>query len=214
MTLRLVKKDFLLSKWQILFTMGLSIILPLLLAANVPIVTGTVAFIYSVAFTVLICMQSVSMVEAKHPKAVALICAAPYSRNSFVKAKYACILLLFAYCYAAYSLAGFVLPAFEAINLSLALAVLMCVTIIYSVYLPMYFKLGFEKTKFIFFVAIFLIAYVTPLLLNLFESISFDFLSLILLPASLLNIAMLTVSIVVLYVSMNLSMKIFSKKEL
>lgn len=214
MTLQLIKKDFLLARTHILIAMGLSVLIPLIVMVNVPIVTGAVAFIYTVVFATLLSLQSVASVEAKFPKAVALLCASPYSRNSFVMAKYACFYLLFAYCYVVYALLGLFFPTIEAINLSVVLAVLMFGTIIYSVYLPVYFKLGFERTKFFFLIVVLIIAYGMPMLINLSGNLNLYFFKFFLLPAAILNSMMLITSIVVFAVSMNLSMRIFSKKEL
>ena len=214
MTLQLVKKDFLIAKKYVLFMMGFTAVIPLFVVVSVPAMTGTGAFIYSVIFTVIIILQSAAMEEAKHPKAIALLCAAPYSRKSFVMAKYACFFILFAYCYAVYCLLGVIFISVEFISLSSLLAVLMCGTIIYSVFLPIYFKLGFEKTKFIFQIAIIVFAFGPPLFLRLYTNLNFSINVLAYLPAVTINIAMILVSFVTLLVSMNLSMKIFSRKEL
>ena len=214
MILHLVKKDFLIAKKYVLFMMGFTAVIPMFVVTSVPAMTGTGAFIYTVIFTVIIILQSAAMEEAKHPKAIALLCAAPYSRKSFVMAKYACFFILFAYCYAVYCLLGVIFTSVEMVGLSALLAVLMFGTVIYSVFLPVYFKLGFEKTKFIFLIAIPVFAFGTPIFFNFYPNLNFSINMLALLPVVVINIAMISVGFVTLVVSVNLSIKIFSRKEL
>jgi len=214
MTLLLVKKDILLAKKQTLFMMVLSAIIPLFVVSRVPSLMGAVAFIYTVIFTEIIILQSIAAEEAKHPKAAALICAAPYSRKSFVIAKYVLFLLLFGYCCAIFNLVRIINPNVGVISLPIVLAVLLCGVTIYGVYLPLYFKYGFEKTKFFFMVTLFIIAFGTPMLAPYFGSIDFDFSMFLSIPTVALKIALFLASIIILCVSMTLSIKIYSKKDL
>ena len=214
MTLLLVKKDLLLAKKQIIFMLFVSFIIPLFVVSRVPSLMGAVAFIYTVVFTELIILQAIAAEEAKYPKAAALICAAPYSRKTFVKAKYVLFLFLFAYCYAAFSLVGAIIPGIGVISLSIVLAVLFFGIIIYGVYLPLYFKFGFEKTRFFFTVTIFVLAFGAPMFATYFNNINFDFSVFFMIPAVLLNLTLFFASVAVLFVSMSLSIKIYTKKEL
>jgi len=214
MTLLLVKKDILLAKKQTLLMLALSAIIPLFVVSRVPSLMGAVAFIYTVIFTEIIILQSIAAEEAKHPKAAALICAAPYSRKSFVIAKYVLFLLLFVYCYAIFNLVRIINPNVGVIGLPVVLAVLLCGVTAYGVYLPLYFKYGFEKTKFFFMVTLFLIAFGTPMLVPYFANIDVDFFMLSSIPTVALKIALFLASIFVLCVSMAVSIRIYSRKDL
>ena len=136
------KKNILLAKKPTLLMLILSAIIPLFVVSRVPALGGTVAFIYTVIFTELIILQSVAVEESKHPKAAALLCAAPYSRKTFVSAKYVFFLLLFVYCYAIFSLVGMINPDVGMVSLSAVLAVFLGGVVVYGVYLPLYFKYG------------------------------------------------------------------------
>lgn len=213
-TLLLVRKDILLAKKPILLMLILSAIIPLFVVSSVPAMGGTVAFIYTVIFTELIILQSVAAEESKHPKAAALLCAAPYSRKSFVCAKYVFFLLLFTYCYVIFSLVGMINPGVGVVSLSVVLVVFLCGVIIYGVYLPLHFKYGFEKTKFFFMVTIFVISFGTPIFAPYFANNNIDFSVLHSIPAAALNLIMFLASVIILCVSMTLSVKIYSKKDL
>jgi len=214
MTVSLVKKDILLAKRQTLFMLVLAAIIPIFVVSRVPTLMGAAAFIYTVIFTEIIILQSIAAEEAKHPKAAALICAAPYSRKSFVIAKYVLFLLLFVYCYIIFNLVSIISPNVGVIELRVVLAVLLCSVTIYGVYLPLHFKYGFEKTKFFFMITLFIIAFGTPMLVPYFGNIDFDFSRINAIPPVALKSALLIASAIILYISMAISIKIFSAKDL
>lgn len=214
MTLLLVKKDILITKKQTLLMLILPVIIPLFVASGAPSIGGTVAFIYTVIFTELMILQSVAVVESKYPKAAALLCSAPYSRKSFVSAKYVLFLLLFGYSYGIFSLVAMINPGVGVISLTVLLTVFLCGVIIYGVYLPLYFKYGFEKTKFFFMITIFILAFGTPMLGPYFANINIDFSAFNSIPTAALNIILFLASLLVLCASIALSFSIYSKKDL
>jgi len=215
MLLHLVKKDFLLVKKYVCFMMLLAIAVPLFVAWRLPAaIGGAVSFIYTVTFTELIICQSVAAEESKYPKAAALLCSTPYPRSTFVMAKYAFFLLLFAYCYIVYTLMALIVPGISAIGLTMVLSVLLFGMILYGIYLPLYFKYGAEKTRFFFMICIFAISFGVPMLYQSFANISIDFSMLASIPAAIINTGLAFASIIVWGVSQGASILIFSKKDL
>lgn len=194
--------------------MLLAVAVPLFVAWRVPTMGGVLSFIYTVVFTELIICQSVSVEEAKYPKASALLCSAPYSRSTFVKAKYVFFLLLFVYCYAVYTLMALIVPGIGMINLTIVLSVLLFGMILYGIYLPLYFKYGTEKTKFFFMICIFVISFGAPVLYPYLENVRIDFLMLASVPIAIKNIVLAFASIAVCGVSQMVSIRIFSNKDL
>ena len=214
MTLQLVIKDFILVKKQALFMLVLAAAIPLFVMSRVPTIPSVIAFIYCVTFVELIIIQAIGAIEGKHPKATALLCATPYSRKSVVLAKYIFFLLLFVYCYAVFSILGLLVPTIGTVSLTVVLSVLLGGIIIYGTFLPFYFKYDFEKTKYFFMVVIFVIAFGSPMLANQLSGVNIDISVLNTMPTATLNIIILLASIAILFISVMLSMRIFSKKEL
>ena len=95
MIANLVKKDFLLVKKSVAAFLGISILVPLLVIILMRNTTqiqgiGMFVFLYMVILIEVIFMQAVATEEEKSPKAMALLCAAPFPRKSYVIAKYIC----------------------------------------------------------------------------------------------------------------------------
>ncbi|MCS4465621.1 ABC-2 transporter permease [Clostridium botulinum] len=111
---------------------------------------GFGAFLISTIFAEFMLYQYVSMTELKYPKADALLCATPYSRRSIVAARYIFLLLIFVYCVLAYSIVSLILPQVKLLSLSNVLAVMLISAILFGVYTPIQYKLGYEKTKYFF----------------------------------------------------------------
>jgi hypothetical protein len=212
--LHLVKKDFLLARKQILLMMIIAIAIPLWLTWNVAYSAGIFAFIFSVIFTELLILQYVATMEAKYPKAAALLHSATYSRKTFVMGKYAFFLLIFAYCAVVFSVIGVAIPRVGTISITVILAVLLCAITIYGVYLPLQFKLGFEKTRFFFMIAILVLAGGTTLFVANISDIEIDLTMFATIPAFAVNFFLFLASAIILYLSMRVSLKIYSNKEL
>ena len=86
MLLHLVKKDLLISKRYVIIMLLLTFALPVFILLLEPSVPGVLPFIYAVIFGEVLLLQAIAPEEEKHPKAVALLCAGPYKRETFVLA--------------------------------------------------------------------------------------------------------------------------------
>ena len=86
MVANLVRKDFLLVKKMAAAFLAVSILVPIILMVNAAQMAGIeiISCLYMVILTEILFMQSVAAEEEKSPKAVALLCAAPYSRKSYI----------------------------------------------------------------------------------------------------------------------------------
>ena len=86
MIANLVKKDFLLVKKSVAAFLGISILVPLLVIILMRNTTqiqgiGMFVFLYMVILIEVIFMQAVATEEEKSPKAMALLCAAPFPKK-------------------------------------------------------------------------------------------------------------------------------------
>lgn len=206
MLISLVKKDVLLVKKYILVMIIITIAIPIFIMWRIPAFLGFSTFLISTIFTEFILYQYVSMTELKYPKADALLCATPYPRRSIVVARYIFLLLIFAYCILAYSILSLILPQIKFLSLSNVLTVMLISTILFGVYTPIQYKLGYEKTKYFFSIVIVTTPFLIPTLTKLRFLLNLSWLS-----STPLMIAMI---ILVLSVSVITSIKIYEKKEL
>ena len=219
MVLHLVKKDILIAKKFVFVAMLVVIAVPLLIMLTAPSIPGFLPFLYMVVIGELLLLQAISQEEAKYPKAVALLCAAPYTRSAFVKAKYIFFILIFAYCCVVNTLLMLVINKQpNSLDLTAMLAVLLVSVIIYGIYMPIEFKYGLVKAKFVFMIAIFAFSLgptiFATIFANFFANITIDFSALAAISSGVKNIVLALASIAVFGISMMVSTKIFSKKEL
>ncbi|MBU3128939.1 ABC-2 transporter permease [Clostridium tagluense] len=218
MLLHLVKKDFLLVKKYLPLFVILPFAIPLLIMIQASHLTqvsqflGLIAFVLSVIFAVFMLYQYVLMAEMKYPKAEALLCSTPYSRSTLVKARYVFLLLIFAYCCVAYNLLALLFAKIEYLTpFSYLIALLISVTL-FGVYTPLQYKLGFEKTKYFFMILIMGSPFSLTLLIK--ANIKLDFTRFSAMPMFVQYLIPIVTIIAILFISMNVSIKIYSKKEL
>ncbi|MCB2362373.1 ABC-2 transporter permease [Clostridium estertheticum] len=212
MLFHLVKKDFLLIKKYLLLMIVIPIAIPILMMIQASQLLGLGTFLMSVIFTVFMLYQYVLMAEMKYPKAEALLCATPYSRSLLVKARYAFLLLMFAYSGVAYNVLSLFFPKIKFLTSYSYLSALLISVILFGVYTPVQYKLGFEKTKYFFIVLIM----GTPFLLTLLTkiNINLDLTGLSAMPMFAQYLILIVAIIAIIFISMNVSIKIYSKKEL
>lgn len=220
MIFQLMRKDFLLVRKYACFMILFSAIAPPLLLWNMHAESGLVEFYGMMIFflvlfvTVLFLSNSVSLVDEKYKKGCAYLCTTPYGRNQIVLSKYAFSYVIFVIYCVIYGLTSLAVPeytislTFEKIAISFfAVSIFRCVLI------PLEFKFGYEKTKYI----------ITMLIIGMPFLISIVFHNIDITKINLSNIANMdiiwrTALIVVLLVfnviSMALSCYIFKKKDL
>ncbi|MCB2343040.1 ABC-2 transporter permease [Clostridium estertheticum] len=212
MLFHLVKKDFLLIKKYLLLMILIPIAIPILMMIQSSQLLGLSSFVMSVIFTVFMLYQYVLMAEMKYPKAEALLCATPYSRSTLVKARYVFLLLLFAYCCVAYNVLALLFAKIEYLTPSAYLIAMLISVILFGIYTPIQYKLGFEKTKYFFVLVIMGAPFLMVLLIKANIKLNFTGLSaMTILVQYLISIVAI---ITIIFISMNISIKIYSKKEL
>ena len=220
MILHLIKKDVLIAKKYILIVLLAAFAIPLLLAVIDRLegssISGIVTFRYMVILTLIILLQNISHIESKYDKVPALLCASPYTRKTIVIAKYAFFVLLFGYCLIAHSLFALIFDISKLLGLTSVLSVLLISAALYGIYLPIDFKYGAIKTRFIFAITIIIISLSPALLTEIIpKTIALgNTFSLFEIPSALMDVILAVASMVILMISMIVSMKIYEKKDL
>lgn len=151
------------------------------------------------------------MKEYQFPKAATLLCATPFSRNMIVLSKYIFCIAVFIACCIIYAIETLVIPGLGTVDMTLFLLMFLVTSVFIGVYLPVQYKLGYEKTKFAFLVVIMASPFILPQLMKM-ENVNLNFLSMF--SPILICGSVLLFSCVVLIVSVILSMKFYSATDL
>ena len=211
MLIHLIKKDILIAKKYAMLVMVIGIVIPLFIFWRAQTYSGSLGFILAVVFSEFMFFQNLSMKENQYSNAAALLCATPYTRKEMVVSKYILFVLIFLYCSIVYTIEIFLIPGMGKLDVKYMLTVFLVASVVYSVYMPIQYQMGYEKTK-LFFMAILLAAsFGLPVLiakgdlnvLSLAEQSSYVVVSII-----------LATSIIIMIISVMASVKIYRKKDL
>ncbi|MRB24889.1 ABC-2 transporter permease, partial [Bacillus thuringiensis] len=82
-----------------------------------------------------------------------LLCATPYTRSAFVKAKYLFLLVVFLCASIIRMIISIIIPSgIENLSINALGITFLVVSILFGILLPFQFKFGFDKTKMISFI--------------------------------------------------------------
>ncbi|WP_256761295.1 ABC-2 transporter permease [Cohnella sp. WQ 127256] len=214
MLFNLVIKDFIIAKKYLVFMLVFAIVGPIFITSKLELNNGGfISFVVTALYSLYILFNTVSMSEDKY-KGSALLCATPYTRSSLVKAKYLFICVLFICSVAVYTMVSYIVPELlgrlNITNIGLAFLI---VTVFFGILIPVQFRFGFEKTKFIAFIVVFLTPFIFPPIVEWLESnpslnVTFS------LPQMLRGWLPFVLTLLIGLVSMNISIRIYSRKNL
>lgn len=211
MLIHLVKKDVLIAKKYIFLVLCIVIGIPLFVSWRSPQFSQTLGFALAVIFSEFMLCQNISLKENQYSKASALLCSTPYPRRGLVQSKYILFVLVFLYCTFVYWIENLILPKIGDFNATYILSVFLVSCLIYGIYLPVQYKLGYEKTKLFFMVIIMASPFALPAITKYGN---LDLLAITHVPTGVFNTVISLISLLILVVSMHVSIKIFQKKEL
>lgn len=210
MLIHLLKKDILIAKKYIILVLAIGFLIPLFVLWRAPIYSEFLGFALSVIFAEFMFCQNLSMKENHYSKVAALISATPYKRSEMVISKYILFVVIFLYCTLAYGIDILLFPDMGKFSISYIIIIFAIISIVYSIYMPIQYWIGYEKTKFFFIAVLLVSAFGMPALIarnnNIFDSLkNFTF-----------EIEGLTLglSIITILFSMIISIKIYKEKDL
>jgi len=212
MLFSLIKKDFLIVRKYAGIMLIVSFLIPPFMLWRIPEASGGMGFTLAVVFSIFMLTQYISLKEHQYPKATALLCAMPYPRRLIVLSKYCFCLLIYAACCFIFEIDTLLFPELGAFNVELAVITLLTVVILLSIYFPALYKLGYEKTKFIFVIIIMASPVLSAYLFKSENTIKFDVLDAI--STAQMSILSIIASILVFSISAALSIKIFENRDL
>ena len=150
----LLKKDILIIKKYVLIMLAAAVLIPPFMLWRVPEYAGILGFMLSVIFCVLILLQYISLKEYQFPKAASLLCAATFSRKMMVLSLYIFCIAVYVVCCTIYTIEALIIPGLDTMNAAMFFLMFLVTSVLISIYLPIQYKLGYEKTKFAFTVVI------------------------------------------------------------
>ena len=212
MLFHLVKKDFLIVKKYVLLMLVVSILIPPFMLWRVPQNAGIMSFVLSIIFSVFMLQQYVSLKENQYPKASMLLCATPYPRHFIVLSKYCFVLIIYVTCCLIFWIETLFISELNGFSIEVALIMLLVVSIFEGIYLPVQYKIGYDKTKFVFAVVIMVSPFLLPLLLKISDGMKYDFIANF--PSVILLGGTTVFSLIFLVVSAFVSIRIYRKTDL
>ena len=216
MLFHLVKKDLLLTKKYLLFMMIFAFVAPFIISAKLGLSNdGFVSLLITVLFTEYILFNSVSMLEDKS-KGAALLSTTPYKRDGVIKAKYLLVLIIFLGCLILYALATYLGIWVDLQKLSIAQigTIMLILSVFFGILIPVQVKFGYEKTKFIGFLIVFLTPFVMPHIIKWMENSNIRFDGIVLVSQHILAWIPIIISFIISYISMKISINIYANKDL
>lgn len=211
MLFHLLKKDILIVKKYVLIMLAAAVLIPPFMLWRVPEYAGVLGFMFSVIFCVFMLLQYVSLKEYQFPKAATLLCAAPFLRKMLVLSKYIFCVAIYAACCIIYAIETFVIPGLGRIDATLFLLMFLMTSVFIGIYLPVQYKIGYEKTRFAVLIVIMASPYVLPLLIKT-EYVNLNFLSMF--SPFLVCGSILLFSCLILIVSVIFSVKFYDETDL
>ena len=211
MLLALLKKDFLIVKKYVLIMLLFIFLIPPFMRWRTPEFTGDLGFMLSVIFAVFMLLQYVSLKEYQSPKAAALLCTTPFTREAMVLSKYIFCMAIYVICCIAFGMETLVIPGLGTADMTMFALMFLVTSVFIGVYLPVQYKLGYEKTKFAFVVVIMASPIILPLLMRM-DGLNLGFLST--LSPYLICGGIVLIGFVFLAISASLSVKIYTKADL
>ncbi|MBG9791829.1 hypothetical protein ABD76_04665 [Paenibacillus dendritiformis] len=214
MLLHLVKKDFLLAKKHLAFMLAVAFVLPVFISSKLPVAGSFLAFFISWLYFVYLLFNTVSMMEYKY-KGAALLCATPYTRQALVKAKYLFIGILFAACFLIYTIAALILPSnLELLSAASFAGSFLLFSLIFGILLPFQYHFGYEKSKYVFMIFVFLTPFVSPVIVRAAHDSRFSLGLNLPLPPAVQAWLPALLGLLIGWMSMRLSLAIYSRQNL
>ena len=212
MIIPLIKKDIMIVKGYALCVIALGIGLPLLLAWRQPEMGGLYSFLMAVLISSVAFNLAISEKENKYPKVTALLASTPYMKSGIVRSKYWLHLIIYAVCCIPFFIETRFIPELAVDNFLHGAAIVFLIqAVCMGILLPVQFKFGYEKTKFLGF-----LIFLSPFLLTAAENIKLppEITNYFNLTPAVLSLMIFAFGIAAWLISLNISKKIVINKDL
>ena len=212
MLIPLIKKDLTIVKGYSLGVVAIAVGLPLLLAWRQPQMGGMISLLMAVLISSVAFNLAISEKENQYPKATALISSTPYTKGKVIVSKYVLYFIIYVICCIAYLLEMQVVPELKLENFAQTAALVFFIQAFgMGIFLPIQYKFGYEKTRFVCF-----LLFLSPGIIDITKHtcISSKLAPLMQLNSVVLAVVYGVIGICIWVISFALSKKIFNKKDL
>ncbi|WIG15746.1 ABC-2 transporter permease [Bacillus thuringiensis] len=215
MLINLVVKDIMLVKKYFSILLVFAAIAPIYLSTQLKLNDGgLIGFLLTVVFMEHILFGTISKFEDQN-KGATLLCATPYTRSAFVNAKYLFLLVVFLCASIIRMITSIIIPSgIENLSINALGITFLVVSTLFGILLPFQFKFGFDKTRMISFIVVFLTPFVAPTLIKEIQLSHLNFTLPLPFPSIIMAWMPCLISIVISIISMIISLKIYAKKDL
>lgn len=214
----LTVKELLLAKKALPFIFIMMIVFPAFLTKQIGEDMSMIVFYLIMIVIMLMLPGTISMNESKYEKAYAYLSTTPYSRRQLVLCKYILDLIVFLTITFIYSIEALVVPEFvKEVEFIVIGITFISVCLLRGLVIPLEFKFGYEKTKYISTIIIMVFCFGVPLLI---KNIGLDFAEssflkfFLELPRAVLNTVLFVGGVVISAMSFELSYIVFKNKEI
>ena len=211
----LLKKDFMIIKNFWPFLIIFSILGPIFINYQTRgFDSSFISFIITIIFLEFILYGSVSRLEEKD-KGCILLTTMPYSRSDIVKSKYLFVVSIFIIAYVLYILAALIMPIeMSLLSINSILISFLVISICFGIYIPIQYKYGTEKTKYISSCLVLISPLSLPSIVKWIQSENIDLDIINRVPDVVKYIIIVFLSLSILTLSTKVSVNIYSKKDL
>lgn len=212
MILHLIKKDYYMIRLYFIVSLAIAALIQVLIHTVFPDLPGTIVLLYIVIMVYLLVCQNLSLKEFKFEKAESLLCSAPYMRCDLVVARYLFLMLPLICCIILYQTIALILPGTAPVSLFHCFLVTAIALVLLSIYIPVQYKFGYAKTKFILTGMILIIALIPKEIAGLIQSFNPEKLSAMpVFPKYLLVTVLISAA---MGISIFFSLQIYNSREL
>ncbi|MEE0434297.1 MAG: ABC-2 transporter permease [Peptococcaceae bacterium] len=214
MLLHLMLKDLLIIKKYVLLGLLVAIFVPPFLLWRNPELAAALGPIFSSVFGTFMPLMYLGEKENKYTNATQLLAATPYSRKWMVASKYLISLLIFGTCTLIFWVETLLFPSLGHFNGPLEAVLFMMTALFLSIYWPLYYKIGYDNTKYSF---VFVIM-ATPILTGAIDQMPQLRTSILSLMTTLTPpvffTSLIAVSFILLIISAYLSIRVYNRADL
>lgn len=213
MLLSLIKKDFLLVKKYLLIFIIFAIGAPIFLSKSNSNI-GFLGFVMTALVLEYILNFMIWQIEDKYKGSI-LLCTTPYTRRALVEAKYLLVFIVFICNCIIYAITKCVVPS-NTINISISqigIAILI-IYIFFDMIIPALYEFGFIKLRNILVMVIVIVPFISNYIAKWLQSNNINLQYINSLPKVVQNLGPYILTLIITFISITLSINIYSKKDL
>ena len=163
--LYIIRNNCILTKKYLAVVLLFSVLAPIFLQSKLETYGGDFLIFFIPCFmSIYLVHGNLSTIDFKN-KGSSLLATTPYTRRMLVVGEYSFLFLLFFAYVAIFCSVSQIVPRFLTSPSILTIGLSFCIiSFVFSIYIPILYKLGYEKTKFVSFILVFAAPFLSPVI--------------------------------------------------